>query len=669
MEVPNIDAGPDFSVCGKWAELNAIAANGAGSEWNAIGGAAYASYNNLDSLNSLYQDSAHAWVYHAVPNDTVTFYWTEYNGICVNVDSVNVYFAGEVPAVPFVQDSTNCGPVFDNLDAQTPQYGYGYWKDSIPGTWNTGTQFYDTSMSPHPDSAVIAFGTYGYHYFYWIVNNGACVDTSDVIPILFVQNPVADAGGNYWPGLYGVGSEIKTDTACGYDYYLGAHPSIGTGTWYTTDQSNTWFLHPDSVSPDTFATHNPNDTVHTNILTYNTNPPYYDLVWVEDNGYGCTDQDTLRLFFAPVPTGIFTLTEPWCIGYPSTLIAHTPVSGQIQDPDWGVVSFTWDLDGGIVDTSGGVPMTGLNEDTIHVHWNNGSLSHLVSLITTSIYGCSSPVHFDTVIEPPGMNPEYDLDAGTCGLANGVITLYTDTHELSYQWDSTQFVAYTDTIQQGLLGGTTYTVLVQGESSSPDAPQGYMCTDTLRIYLPDTGYTTALFDTNIADGVAPYSVSLINMSINGRNYQWYVYDDNNQLVWSGTDEFPSFTINQEGYYHIILVSTSREECLDTMEWGEFYVEASSMLEVPNVFTPNGDNTNDYFQVVAKTLSDFHGIITNRWGKKLYEWDDWKTETSGWDGRIGNSLATPGAYFYIIKATGKDGTEYDLQGTFYLLREKK
>ncbi|HIE15758.1 MAG TPA: gliding motility-associated C-terminal domain-containing protein, partial [Bacteroidales bacterium] len=173
---------------------------------------------------------------------------------------------------------------------------------------------------------------------------------------------------------------------------------------------------------------------------------------------------------------------------------------------------------------------------------------------------------------------------------------------------------------------------------------------------------------ISDGVVPYSLVLNNLSINGNHYEWFVYNQDNQLIWTGTDEFPSFTIDNEGYYHIVLVSTSRESCRDTMEWGEFYVESASKLEVPNIFTPNGDNINDYFQVIATTLSDFHGIITNRWGKKLYEWDNWEDEEAGWDGKIGNSLAVPGAYFYIIKATGKDGTEYDLQGTFYLMREK-
>jgi len=285
-----------------------------------------------------------------------------------------------------------------------------------------------------------------------------------------------------------------------------------------------------------------------------------------------------------------------------------------------------------------------------------------------MYGCSSPINFDTVVEPPKLNPGYEVDDATCGLPNGTIILDNDSNQLTFTWLYNVADSST-TIQQGLPGGPTYNILVHGESQSPDAPFGTQCTDELNVLLPDTGYTTALFDTAINDGIVPYTLTLNNLSVNGQRYQWYVYNDDNQLVWSGTDEFPTFTINQEGYYHIELISTSRDDCVDTMKWGEFFVEGASSLEVPNVFTPNGDGQNDYFQVIAKTLLNFHGIITDRWGKKLYEWNDWEHETSGWNGKVGSSLATPGVYFYIIKATGRDDVEYDLQGTFYLLREKK
>ncbi len=249
--VPNINAGNDTSVCGNWAELNVISV-GIG-QWNAIGGAAYASYASTDSLNISYQDSTHAWVYHAIPNDTLTLYWTEYNSICVSVDSVDVYFAADVPAITFVQDSITCGNVFTGLDAQPPQYGYGYWIDTT-----TNTQFYDTMATPHPDSVVIAFGTYGYHYFYWIVNNGVCIDTSDVVPVLFTNTSTLHgiiSNMNNPMDVYGYYSNnpitpIDIFNISSSDFYMPTHMGeYFFKTAYTTPQAN----YPDAYYNGTFS--------------------------------------------------------------------------------------------------------------------------------------------------------------------------------------------------------------------------------------------------------------------------------------------------------------------------------------------------------------------------------------------------------------------------------
>lgn len=99
---------------------------------------------------------------------------------------------------------------------------------------------------------------------------------------------------------------------------------------------------------------------------------------------------------------------------------------------------------------------------------------------------------------------------------------------------------------------------------------------------------------------------------------------------------------------------------------------SFMEVPNVFTPNGDGKNDEFRVAYKSIVQFKGIIYNRWGRKVFEWTD---PGKGWDGRIGNRIAQPGAYYYIIEAKGSDIDPltnqlktYIMKGDINLLRGK-
>ena len=101
---------------------------------------------------------------------------------------------------------------------------------------------------------------------------------------------------------------------------------------------------------------------------------------------------------------------------------------------------------------------------------------------------------------------------------------------------------------------------------------------------------------------------------------------------------------------------------------------SKLEIPNVFTPNGDGLNDYFMVAAQSLRQLSIEIFSRSGLKVYSFNGggeslraWR----GWDGNINDSSrkASPGVYFYIITAFGWDDIVYDgkeTRGIVYLYR---
>jgi len=94
-------------------------------------------------------------------------------------------------------------------------------------------------------------------------------------------------------------------------------------------------------------------------------------------------------------------------------------------------------------------------------------------------------------------------------------------------------------------------------------------------------------------------------------------------------------------------------------------SKSDLRVPNFFSPNGDGANDEFRVAYQSLKSFHCEIYNRWGKKVFQWDD---PSKGWDGTIYGKPAAEGAYFYIIHAVGTDDLVYKRSGDINLLRGK-
>lgn len=95
-------------------------------------------------------------------------------------------------------------------------------------------------------------------------------------------------------------------------------------------------------------------------------------------------------------------------------------------------------------------------------------------------------------------------------------------------------------------------------------------------------------------------------------------------------------------------------------------STSLLEMPNAFSPNGDGINDIYKAkdTHKSIVEFHAYIFNRWGQKLYEWTN---IDEGWDGTFNGKPVSAGVYFVLVKAKGADGTEYDIKRDVNLMRD--
>ncbi len=117
--------------------------------------------------------------------------------------------------------------------------------------------------------------------------------------------------------------------------------------------------------------------------------------------------------------------------------------------------------------------------------------------------------------------------------------------------------------------------------------------------------------------------------------------------------------------MITLQVSNERC-DTQD-SIVVIAHPSLVAAPNTFTPNGDGINDVFKVAYRSLKSFEGIIYNRWGKKIYSWTD---PSKGWDGNTGGGKASPGVYFYVIRATGSQAgreVSHDIKGEINLIRD--
>ena len=143
---------------------------------------------------------------------------------------------------------------------------------------------------------------------------------------------------------------------------------------------------------------------------------------------------------------------------------------------------------------------------------------------------------------------------------------------------------------------------------------------------------------------------------------------------GTDSFvryeedTEYTFLESGLTVVTLMVRQENEVVDSASINVTIYE--SHLEMPNAFSPNGDDINEIYRAKPhgttggyKSIVEFHAYIFNRWGQKLYEWTD---IDGGWDGKYNGKPVKDGVYFVLVKAKGADGREYNIRRDVNLLR---
>lgn len=89
-----------------------------------------------------------------------------------------------------------------------------------------------------------------------------------------------------------------------------------------------------------------------------------------------------------------------------------------------------------------------------------------------------------------------------------------------------------------------------------------------------------------------------------------------------------------------------------------------VQVPNVFTPNGDGINDAFQLrgtEASALAQINLVVYSRWGQEVFRTND---PLFAWDGRYQGRALSPGVYLYHLTWQSQCGTSGDQHGALTL-----
>ncbi len=280
--------------------------------------------------------------------------------------------------------------------------------------------------------------------------------------------------------------------------------------------------------------------------------------------------------------------------------------------------------------------------------NSISVSPTVSTnytVTYSLGGCTGTANADVIVNPlPIVNAGNDQTV----CAEEQVTLNA-TGAQSYNWNNN--------VVNGVpfipsAGNSTY--VVTGTDSN-----GCSSSDTLTVSILPSPFANG--NPSVISGGAPLDLTIDNISTGANNYQWDF--GNGDSYNTTTAESVTTTYLAEGSYVVTLVA-SNGQCQST--WTQLisvYNNNPLVVNVPNVFSPNGDNVNDVYSILVENGESISGVITNRWGNTIVEFNDLGFF---WDGKVNGQRATAGTYFVQFEVTGLDGTVQAGHGFFQLVR---
>ena len=127
--------------------------------------------------------------------------------------------------------------------------------------------------------------------------------------------------------------------------------------------------------------------------------------------------------------------------------------------------------------------------------------------------------------------------------------------------------------------------------------------------------------------------------------------------------PELYLETEKESEVTLEVTDDQGCTSSVSR---FIAAVDRFSIPSAFTPNGDGTNDYYQVsIEEDLTSFKFEVFDRWGQLIYSTND---QYFTWDGRHASSDLPMDTYVYKMQGTTNAGESIEKLGTITLLNDK-
>jgi len=603
------------------------------------------------------------------------------------------------PVPPFVPTDTFVSPPYCGSDS-----GYILLTSLPIGTLDTvryhEAGFPTTTIVQTVDSAgqIYVGGLYAGAYDSIVVSYGNCVST--VLGPDNLVNPVFQIGVITY----------QNPTLCGYcDGTItihGLHPGQ-TDTLY--------YIYNTVRQPPVIV----NVTADSNIYLTNMCPGLYEEFYAKTDGICESDSIGPIILDTPSLLPQFAYTVSYGCTGDTVRFTNFTIDTVINFSTDSGMFYLWNFGDGTTDTTKS-PTHIFNRlgGTFHVvlYVNNlkcqDSVSQNVALLAglqasfsvTPNPACQTrPVNMDNTTTGTGLSYYWDFGDGNTSILGNPTHVYPITGGYEVTFIATDFVPCSDTLYQTVyidsISGITMTV-----SDSSICLGGAVTFASYYSNIGNTGVTWTFSDGSVItnenpiqhsfDGIGTVSVTAqafyracpdTTVTSQVRIYSYpsvylgvdtsicpggdaiyindYINGGNPGALWSWNTgaTTPGINVTQPGTY-IVTVTIDGCATMDTIQ-----VYKDCYMNIPNVFSPNGDGVNDYFyprQELAKGLVSFSMVIYNRWGQIVFQTT--ALDGRGWDGTFNGTQQPEDVYIYIIDAAFKDGEVEHQKGNITLIR---
>jgi len=271
--------------------------------------------------------------------------------------------------------------------------------------------------------------------------------------------------------------------------------------------------------------------------------------------------------------------------------------------------------------------------------------HFISLMIESNIGC-----FDTLTKSVFIfSPEIYLPNDTFICQGNTIQLIIKDDFDSYSWSPSKWISDTSVFNPYVSPEESINYYVSIADTN-----GCLNNDSIHIQYQSKP-EISLNDTTVIIGE---SVFVDSDSENGITYSW----SPSEFLSCSNCANPVINVLDTTVFYVTM--TDNYECFVVIDSIKVSIKEGYTVDLPVVFTPNGDGHNDIIFVRGWGIKDLNEYkIFNRWGQVIFETSDIKT---GWDGTYQGKAQNSDSYIYNVAVTYYSGKTEKKVGYVNLIR---